>query len=387
MVAELKGKVLVIDDEIGPRESLRILLKTQYEVLTADRVDAGIEKLKEHGPDLIIMDIRMPGKTGIEGLREIRDINQSVSVVMLTGYGALETAQEAIRLGANDYLKKPFDMHEMQRVVAANIARSRLESRKAKAENEIEELSERLNSTLKKRDNMTEMGLASAELVHDLRNPLTVVRGYVELMKLEMQELNQAHASSEIAEYLVQIERQLSRCSQLTEDWYNLAKSRPDQMNRVNLPELIRGLADGIRQTHPEVEIELPPHDAAHRHSVQADNLQLYRAFQNILSNAVQAMQEKEQKKVVVTCERNGDRVVTTVKDTGCGIDPAKIEWVFNPLCSFRQSAKKGLGLGLFITKKIIENHNGVIDLKSELDRGTTITVALPADLATDKGI
>ena len=106
---QLQGKVLVIDDENGPRESLKMVLKYDYEVFLADRVAGGVELLREKEPDLVIMDIRMPEKSGIEGLQEIREINPFVSIVMLTGYGELETAQQAIRFGANDYLQKPFD--------------------------------------------------------------------------------------------------------------------------------------------------------------------------------------------------------------------------------------------------------------------------------------
>ena len=65
------------------------------------------------------MDIRMPGVSGIEGLRQIREIDPHLSVVMLTGFGALDTAKEALRLGANDYISKPFDAHEMQQVIDA----------------------------------------------------------------------------------------------------------------------------------------------------------------------------------------------------------------------------------------------------------------------------
>ena len=90
---ELLGKVLVIDDEKGPRESLRMVLKYDYEVFLADRVDGGIKLLREEKPDLVIMDIRMPEKSGIEGLQEIREIDSHVSIIMLTGYGDLETAQ------------------------------------------------------------------------------------------------------------------------------------------------------------------------------------------------------------------------------------------------------------------------------------------------------
>src|SRR5881409_2833533 len=82
-------QILVIDDEMGPRESLRMLLKPDYSVHTADCVEAGLKLLKEKQPDTIVMDIRMPGMTGIEGLRKIREIDPHLSVIMLTGFGAL----------------------------------------------------------------------------------------------------------------------------------------------------------------------------------------------------------------------------------------------------------------------------------------------------------
>ena len=91
-VASELPQVLVIDDEMGPRESLRMLLKPNYQVYTADSVDAGIKLLKEKHPDAVITDIRMPGASGIDGLRRIREIDPHVAVIMLTGFGALETA-------------------------------------------------------------------------------------------------------------------------------------------------------------------------------------------------------------------------------------------------------------------------------------------------------
>ena len=92
-------QVLVIDDEMGPRESLRMLLKPNYQVYTADNVEAGLRILAEKKPDAVISDIRMPGTSGIDGLRKIREIDPHVAVIMLTGFGALETAKEALRLG------------------------------------------------------------------------------------------------------------------------------------------------------------------------------------------------------------------------------------------------------------------------------------------------
>src|SRR5438309_8888173 len=137
-------QILVIDDEMGPRESLRMLLKPNYQVHTADCVETGLKLLKEKQPDTIVMDIRMPGISGIEGLRKIREIDPDVSVIMLTGFGALETAKEALRLGANDYISKPFDAREMRDVIARNVERTRVHRSSERAADELKELNHRL---------------------------------------------------------------------------------------------------------------------------------------------------------------------------------------------------------------------------------------------------
>src|ERR1039457_2729741 len=130
-------KILVIDDELGPRESLRMLLKTDYQVHTADCVEAGIKLLKEKRPDTIVMDIRMPGVTGIEGLRRIRQIDPHLSVIMLTGFGALETAKEALRLGANDYISKLLAARKGGEVITRNAGPPRLHRTSESAASEI----------------------------------------------------------------------------------------------------------------------------------------------------------------------------------------------------------------------------------------------------------
>src|SRR5258708_7669290 len=112
-----RPKVLVVDDEFGPRESVSFLLQGEFEVHSADRVDRGLDILSKDTFAVVIMDIRMPQKNGIEGLHELRKIDADVAVIMLTGYGALTTAQEAISLGANEYMRKPFDVEAMLKAV------------------------------------------------------------------------------------------------------------------------------------------------------------------------------------------------------------------------------------------------------------------------------
>src|SRR4029434_8615112 len=181
-------QVLVIDDEMGPRESLRMLLKPSYQVHTADSVEIGLKLLSEKKPDAIVMDIRMPGMTGIEGLRRIRHIDAHLSVIMLTGFGALETAKEALRLGANDYISKPFDAREMREVISRNVERTRLHRTSESAAGEIKELNNRLLQELAQKERLASLGQASAEFVHDIGNPLTIVWGYVQLLAKKLEE-------------------------------------------------------------------------------------------------------------------------------------------------------------------------------------------------------
>ena len=181
-------QVLVIDDEMGPRESLRMLLKPSYQVHTADSVEKGLQLLSDKKPDAIVMDIRMPGMTGIEGLRRIRQIDPHLSVIMLTGFGALETAKEALRLGANDYISKPFDAREMRDVIGRNVERTRLHRTTENAAGEIKELNNRLLQELAQKERLASLGQASAEFVHDIGNPLTIVWGYVQLLAKKLEE-------------------------------------------------------------------------------------------------------------------------------------------------------------------------------------------------------
>src|SRR5438477_3488400 len=158
IVASELPQILVIDDEMGPRESLRMLLKPNYQVHTADKVEAGLRILREKKPDAVISDIRMPGTSGIEGLRKIREIDPHLSVIMLTGFGALETAKEAVRLGANDYISKPFDAREMREVISRNVARTRAHRTSETAASEIKELNNRLLDELKKQQPLVDKG-------------------------------------------------------------------------------------------------------------------------------------------------------------------------------------------------------------------------------------
>jgi signal transduction histidine kinase len=372
-------QVLVIDDEVGPRESLRMLLKPSYQVHTADCVEAGLRLLRERNPDAIVMDIRMPGITGIEGLRRIREIDPHLSVIMLTGFGALETAKEALRLGANDYISKPFDAREMQEVIGRNVARTRNHRTTENAAAEIKELNSRLLKELAQKERLASLGQASAEFVHDLGNPLTIVWGYVQLLakKLEESENGDEKASGEgNGKELNIIEQNVRLCRELLTMWqsYGSVEASPHKPISVSaiVREIVKGAADIAVQNSVELNHEICD-DAC---TLLGDSVQIMRAIQNVIINAVQAAAEKKGS-VTVTCTQKDFYVDVRVEDTGCGIAPAQMDKIFDPYFTTKQG-KSGTGLGLYITKKVVEDHNGSIKVDSTPDEGTVFTIRLP---------
>jgi PAS domain S-box-containing protein len=120
-------RVLVVDDEIGPRESLRMLLKTHHEVATADSGPMALQELPHFRPDLVIMDVKMPKMDGLEVLRQIKMTDPSVEVIMITAYASLETVRQALTHGAFEYLIKPFTRRDLEETVGRALARRRSE--------------------------------------------------------------------------------------------------------------------------------------------------------------------------------------------------------------------------------------------------------------------
>lgn len=379
IAATKRPQILVIDDEMGPRESLRMLLKPNYQVHTADCVEAGLKLLKEKNPDTIVMDIRMPGISGIEGLRQIREIDPNLSVIMLTGFGALETAKEALRLGASDYISKPFDAHEMQQVIDRNVERTRAHRTTEHAAAEIKELNNRLLQQLAQKERLASLGQASAEFVHDLGNPLTIVWGYVQLLAKRLEKSEGANAKQEDAASVKElniIEQNVRLCRELLTMWQSYGNVEASPPKKISVSEIVREVLKGIGPMATENGVELNAKICDDPCTLLGDALQISRAIQNVVVNAVQASADKKGK-VTIVCAQKDFYVDLRIEDTGAGIQPAQLPRIFDPYFTTKQ-AKSGTGLGLYITKKVIEDHNGSIKVDSAPGSGTVFTIRLP---------
>jgi signal transduction histidine kinase len=376
-VATELPQVLVIDDEMGPRESLRMLLKPNYQVHTADNVEAGLRILREKRPDAVISDIRMPGTSGIDGLRKIREIDPHVAVIMLTGFGALETAKEALRLGANDYISKPFDAREMREVIGRNVERTRIHRTGVNAASEIKELNNRLLKELAQKERLASLGQASAEFVHDLGNPLTIVWGYVQLLakKLEQSEKGNG-AASQTSKELNIIEQNVRLCRELLTMWQSYGSVEASPHKPISVTQIVREVVKGVSPMAVQNGVQFDCDLSDDPCTLLGDAVQITRAIQNVIINALQASAEKKGK-VAVGCERKEFYVDVRVQDTGYGITPEQMAKIFDPYFTTKQG-KSGTGLGLYITKKVLEDHNGSIKVDSTPEVGSTFTIRLP---------
>lgn len=375
--AEALPTVLVIDDELGPRESLRILLKPDYRVLCADSVDAGVALLQKHRPDTVVMDIRMPGKSGIEGLRMIRELDGAVPVIMFTGYGALETAQEAIRLGASDYVKKPFDAFEFQVIIHRHVGRTQRERSRADASGELLRMNQALKEELDRRGHLASMGQKSAELVHDLRNPLTVILGYVDLLSAQIREQGGTAGldCEETAGYLDSIEQSVLHCRDLADMWLDISKG---QLRRVptDIGEMIQSIIRDCRIKAQGKGAALSAGPGNSGLVTTVDVAQVRRALQNLVGNALDAVPGGEGI-VRVWCSLCGEGVEIGVEDNGCGMSEELIRQTSEPFFTTKRDSG-GTGLGLFIVRQVAEAHGGVFRIQSKPGEGTRVTVTIP---------
>src|SRR5947207_8377721 len=331
IVASELPQILVIDDEMGPRESLRMRLKPNYQVHTADNVEAGLRILREKQPDAVISDIHMPGTSGIEGLRKIREIDPHVAVIMLTGFGALETAQEALRLGANDYINKPFDAVQMREVIGRNVERTRVQRKSDEAARGIQDLNNRLMSELAQKERLASLGQASAEFVHDLSNPLTIVWGYVQILAKKLQQSgdgNNGDRNASSPRELHIIEQNVRLCRELLTMWQSYGRVGASKPKPVSMSSVVQDVSRSVTGMASQNGVQLDCEIAEEELIVLGDPTQLTRALQNVIVNAIQAATEKHGK-VVVNCQEKDLYADIQVRDTGYGIAEDEIGKIF----------------------------------------------------------
>lgn len=373
-----KAKILIVDDDYGPRESLRILLKYDYDVLVASSVAEGVALLRNAQVDAIIMDNRMPGRTGVEGILDVRAIDEHVSIIMLTGYGTLETACEAFRNQATDFMTKPPDTDAMIDAVVKNVALTRAKRTRTAVSRELAEMNLNLSIELSETRSLAKLGQRSDEIIHDLGNPLTILTCCIDLLQTKVDEMRPDAGGQwmEALGYIQMIKRSVQHCCGLADTWRQLRDDISQDRNKVGACEFLQDAVDSMQPMAAmcNARLSLTCGGVSQLARINIDPVQMRRVVHNLVNNALQAM-EKEGGTVQVEGEINDEFLEFSITDDGSGIPADRIAMIFEPYFSTKSN---GTGLGLAITKRIVEEHGGSLRAESEMGKGSVFTVRLP---------
>jgi signal transduction histidine kinase len=366
-VGSPRPAVLVVDDEYGPRESIAFSLASEFDVETSERGQDALRRLKERQFSVVLLDIRMPEMDGIRLLEEIRKSDKEISVIMLTGYGTLATAQQALVWGANQYLRKPPDIHELLKVVRESYQASVERRQKSRIVSEATKLTEALKREIQEKEPKVWQARAAVELVHDLANPLTVLIGYAGLLSAEARKIASTGGGGAVllAEYAEVVERSAGYCQHLAENWRK-ATRQSTSFAPVDVVALLSEVKRVIFFSSDSISISGPE-----RSEVLGAKFELSRVLQNLIRNSLEAGSNK----VEIEVSEEPNSVSISIQDDGCGMDEATRERAWQGDFTTKST---GTGLGLSICRHLIGVHGGKLTIASVPGVGTTMCVSLP---------
>ena len=360
----LQQVILVIDDEESMRDSCsQILLKEGLRTETAEEGSVGLEKIKEIKPDLVLIDLKMPGISGMEVLEKIREIDPNIIAVVITGYATVESAVEAMKKGAYDFLPKPFTPEELRIII-----RRGLERRELILETE----------SLRKEKKLIEENFITM-VSHQLRSPLVAILQYFEVILGGMT----GEVPEKQKDIILKSRNRLENLMNLINDWLDVARLDSgqivDKLKPLSLKKVIEKLLEDMKPLTAEESISLKLGSCSKNDLVQGDKETLEQVFSNLINNAIRY--NKPKGRVIISIKENKDFIATEVQDTGIGIAKEHLPFLFDQFYRVKRGEGqkiKGTGLGLSIAKKIVDAHGGTIQVYSEPGKGSTFTVLLP---------
>lgn len=409
---EEKPRVLVVDDLEANRAMLaRRLTRRGYDTVMAEDGPTALRLVDENEFDIILLDIMMPGMSGLEVLRLIR-ANRSpaiLPVIMVTAIHEKDGFAEAIKLGANDYITKPVDLDITLARMQTQIDRRRAElslhaaneSLKRRVEertHDLEKMNFDLRNEIKQRQSLEE-GLRQekkraeaanrakseflATMSHELRTPLNSIIGFSDLIRQQL-ESEAAADTAKFGEYACYINESGQHLLRIVNDILDLTKI---DAGKTILNESHTSVADLVDRSIRLVEALAQKHEIKIDFGGELENVELFcdeilmrRALLNMLSNAVKFSKTGGHVEIRAEIDTNGE-LHLIVADTGIGIKPEDIPRVmeaFGQADATHSRKHEGTGLGVPLTKSLVELHGGRFEMDSEPGVGTTVSLVLP---------
>jgi C4-dicarboxylate-specific signal transduction histidine kinase len=392
--------ILLIEDEARLRNNLKILLQGEgYRVATAENGAEGIRKSREDSYDLVITDLVMPEVNGFQVMDHLKTHLPDTVVLAITGYVSTESAIEALRRGAYDYLSKPFDVDIMKITIERALEKVRLQKALRQHMNELEqkvdERTRELTETNRKLEkSLTDLEAAQEQLIqaeklsslgeliagvaHELNNPLSTIA-------LNAQLVTSAPAVEGNAKTQLQrISDAAVHCQRIVKSLVSFARKQKPEMAYVDVNEVCDKMLDLVAYQLKVGNVALEKRLDPRLPRTMADPHQLQQVLVNLATNAAQAIAAAAGRGTLrlETSLVNGS-IHITVRDDGPGISREHQRKIFDP---FFTTKPEGTGLGLSISYGIIKEHGGEIVVHSTPGAGTTFVITLPITKPAESG-
>ena len=400
-----RGTLLIVDDEDGPRQALRMVFKDEYNLLMAEDGPTAIELAQSNDIDVAVLDIRMAGMSGIEVLERLKYVKPDMEAIMMTAYETTDTIRQALRLRACDYLNKPFDLAAMRAAVGQAMQRRTLESEINSSAEKVSELLAELQNQRVEEQIAKKRGDIYASIIHDINGPLTVISGFVQVLN---QRLNRtARMEVEDLEFVKHrlniVTRQTTSCIEISRRYLDILRNKPGQQNapRVSVSQLLKDLEQNVR-VHPSVhENEFSVTPFGEDVGVKVNSTDVTQILQNLAVNAFQCTSQPHRVEIsgavlrapldlttfkdgpndrllnVESMDNTAPLVKFSVRDTGPGIPAEVLPKIFQAYFTTK-GPREGTGLGLNIVQRLIKEGHGALHCHTQVGEGTTFTVYLP---------
>jgi two-component system sensor histidine kinase/response regulator len=360
----LENKILIIDDEEVVLDSCQLILEgSGYPIATAMNGTQGLELLHEFQPDLVFVDLKMPGISGFEVLDRIRTLDPHIVTVVITGFATVSSAVDAMKQGAYDFLPKPFTPDEFRLIVQRGFEKRKLVLEAIALRREKEMLREQF----------------AAIISHEVRSPLGAIQQ--SLMALQMEVADKLDEDQK--KRLERLKVRMDDLLKLIQTWLRVMSVDPNKLREtfkpVSVPDVVTKAVESAQPQAVRKDIEIVTLVAPTLSPVNGDEGTLVETLLNLLNNAIKYSPVSSQ--VTIKAEEQAGEILLSVADTGIGIPKDELPFIFEDMYVGKsgQKVEKSSGFGLAITRRIVEAHGGTVAVESELGKGSTFTLRLPA--------
>lgn len=391
--------LLVVDDEEGPRHSLWAIFKDDYRVLLADTGELALQLARENRVHAAVLDIRMPRITGTELLAELKKIDPATEVVMLTAYQTVETARQALRAGACDYLTKPFDIGAMCAAVAKAMDRRAATEETSGHTAMLRKLREDIAQERLQHEQVRIHQEIYASVIHDMNNPLTVVYSLIDLMHAQVMDATRLDGVdlSRIKEHLAQTNRLLLNCVRISRRYLGFLHPQTACEEGASVNQTLADMHE-LLQRHPNLgqnQLRLRPLEEDV--TIPVNGLDLMQILLNLAGNALQSTPAAHWVEIGArhfhqpldpwiempggarraigfdNFENMAPILELTVADNGMGMTTEVLDRIFDPYFTTRGS--EGTGLGMSIVKRLVLSAKGALTVESSPGAGAAFRV------------